>query len=81
VPFVWSVILFALAMFVSAASIHPYIIPPSITIKTAAAPYLIQMMIFIVMILMLPIMLAYNAYNYLVFRGKTSKGGYGAEAQ
>jgi cytochrome bd-type quinol oxidase subunit 2 len=36
---------------------------------------------FIVMIFMLPIMLAYNAYNYLVVRGKTSKDGYGAEAE
>jgi cytochrome bd-type quinol oxidase subunit 2 len=39
------------------------------------------MIMFIVMIFMLPIMLAYNAYNYVVFRGKTSKGGYGAEAE
>jgi cytochrome d ubiquinol oxidase subunit II len=77
-PFLWSVILFALAMFAAAASIHPYIIPPSITLKTAAAPYLIQRVMLIVIIFILPIMLAYNAYNYVVFRGKVTKGGYGA---
>jgi hypothetical protein len=37
------------------------------------------MIMFIVMIFMLPILLEYNASN--VFLGKTSKGGYGAEAE
>jgi len=27
--------------------------------------------------LLIPVMLAYNAYQYMVFRGKTASSGYG----
>jgi cytochrome d ubiquinol oxidase subunit II len=77
-PFVWSLILFALATLATAASIHPYVIPPSVSLATAAAPHLTLMTMLIVVAIMLPVLLLYNGYQYLVFRGKVSGGGYEA---
>ncbi|MEJ2671481.1 MAG: cytochrome d ubiquinol oxidase subunit II [Deltaproteobacteria bacterium] len=77
-PFVWSVVLFALATCGTAAGIHPYVIPPSVTLETAASPYLTLVIMLVVVAFILPIMLIYNAYNYIVFRGKAT-GGYGGE--
>ncbi len=57
--------------------IFPNIIPPSITIyQAAAAPSsLVFMLTFIGFLI--PIMLAYNVYNYVVFRGKVVGDAYG----
>jgi cytochrome d ubiquinol oxidase subunit II len=77
-PFVWTLVLVALATFGTAASIHPYVIPPSLTLKAAASPQLILVVMLIGVAILLPIMLIYNGYNYIVFRGKTT-GGYGGE--
>lgn len=50
--------------------IFPYIIPPQITIYQAAASpsSLVFMIVFIGFLI--PIMLAYNIYSYIVFQGK-----------
>jgi cytochrome bd ubiquinol oxidase subunit II len=77
-PFVWTLVLVALATFGTATSIHPYVIPPSLTLKTAASPQLTLVVMLIFAGILLPIMLIYNAYNYLVFQGKTT-GGYSGE--
>ena len=52
--------------------VFPYIIPTEITIyEAAAAPSsLVFMIIFIGFLI--PIMLAYNIYQYIVFRGKVT---------
>ncbi len=55
---------------------YPYVIPPAITVAEAAAPPLILAIMLAVTALILPVMLIYNGYQYLVFRGK-SGGGYG----
>ncbi len=69
-PFVWTILLFMLTFVGLALIIFPYIIPASITIYQAAASpsALVFMLIFIGFLI--PIMLAYNIYQYIVFRGK-----------
>ncbi|MGA9755581.1 MAG: cytochrome d ubiquinol oxidase subunit II [Desulfobaccales bacterium] len=77
-PFVWSLVGFALMMFAAAASLYPYVIPPILTLKAAAAPTLTLMTMLVFVGILLPVMLLYNAYQYRVFRGKTTGRGYGA---
>ncbi len=77
-PFVWSLVGFALMMFATAASVYPYVIPPTLTLMAAAAPTLTLMTMLIFVGILLPVMLLYNAYQYRVFRGKTAGRGYGA---
>ncbi len=76
-PFVWTVLLFVLSFVGLGLLIFPYIIPPSITIYQAAADpsALVFMLIFIGFLI--PIMLFYNIYQYVVFRGKVVSSGYG----
>ncbi|MCS6960582.1 MAG: cytochrome d ubiquinol oxidase subunit II [Pseudanabaenaceae cyanobacterium SKYGB_i_bin29] len=69
-PIVWTFLLFALSFIGLGFVIFPNIIPPSVTIyEAAAAPSsLVFMLTFIGFLI--PILLAYNIYNYVVFRGK-----------
>jgi cytochrome d ubiquinol oxidase subunit II len=57
--------------------VFPYIIPTQITIYEAAADpsALVFMIIFIGALI--PVMLFYNIYQYIVFRGKITGGHYG----
>ncbi|MEL6580973.1 MAG: cytochrome d ubiquinol oxidase subunit II [Cyanobacteria bacterium J06621_12] len=72
-PFVWSLLLFLLSFIGLGLVVFPYIIPTQITIYQAAASpsALVFMIVFIGFLI--PIMLAYNIYNYIVFRGKVAK--------
>ena len=72
-PFVWTLLIFLLSFLGLGLIIFPYIIPPSITIYQAAASSsaLVFMIIFIGFLI--PIMLFYNIYNYIVFRGKITQ--------
>lgn len=76
-PFVWTILLFLLTFFGLGLIVFPYIIPTEITIyQAAAAPSsLVFMIIFIGFLI--PIMLAYNIYQYIVFKGKVVGEGYG----
>jgi cytochrome d ubiquinol oxidase subunit II len=69
-PIVWTFLLFALSFIGLGFVIFPNIIPPSITIYQAAASpsSLVFMLTFIGFLI--PIVLAYNLYNYIVFHGK-----------
>ena len=69
-PFVWTLLLFLLSFIGLGLVVFPYIIPAQITIYQAAASpsSLVFMIIFIGFLI--PIMLAYNIYNYVVFKGK-----------
>ena len=69
-PFVWTLLLFLVSFIGLGLVVFPYIIPTKITIYQAAASSssLVFMIIFIGFLI--PIMLAYNIYNYIVFRGK-----------
>ncbi|ASC74219.1 Cytochrome bd-I ubiquinol oxidase subunit 2 [Halomicronema hongdechloris C2206] len=77
-PFIWTISIFVLTFLGLAMIVFPYIIPTQISIyQAAAAPSsLVFMIIFIGFLI--PIMLAYNIYQYVVFRGKiTSEAAYG----
>ncbi len=52
-------------------SVAPYIVPHSITIRQAAAPESSLIFLLIGASFLLPIILAYTAYAYWVFRGKS----------
>ncbi|MFI5330376.1 MAG: cytochrome d ubiquinol oxidase subunit II [Desulfobaccales bacterium] len=75
-PLAWSLAGCFFAFLAMAASLYPYVIPPAITVAEAAAPPLILAIMLAVTALILPVMLIYNGYQYLVFRGKAG-GGYG----
>lgn len=76
-PFVWTILLFVLTFIGLALVVFPYIIPTQITIYEASADpsSLVIMIIFIGFLI--PVMLFYNLYQYVVFRGKVAGKGYG----
>ncbi len=76
-PFIWTILLFLLTFIGLAMVVFPYIIPTEITIYEAAADpsALVFMIIFIGALI--PVMLFYNLYQYIVFRGKITGGHYG----
>jgi cytochrome bd ubiquinol oxidase subunit II len=77
-PFILSVGLFLMGFLGLAISLWPNIVPPDLTIFAAAAPPSSQIFVLILVALTLPMVLAYTAYAYWVFRGKVRPGeGYG----
>ncbi len=75
-PFIWTILLFVLTFLGLALVVFPYIIPSKITIYEAAADPS-SLVIMIVMIgALIPVMLFYNLYQYVVFRGKVTGGSY-----
>lgn len=76
-PLIWTILLFLLTFVGLGMIVFPYIIPPSITIyQAAAAPTALVFMIIFIGFL-IPIMLFYNIYQYVVFRGKVVGKTYG----
>ncbi|MHB8886881.1 MAG: cytochrome d ubiquinol oxidase subunit II [Methylovirgula sp.] len=55
-------------------SFYPYIVPTSLTIWQAAAPASSQLFLLVGAVIMIPIVLAYMAGAYWIFRGKVSSG-------
>jgi cytochrome bd ubiquinol oxidase subunit II len=76
-PFVWTILLFLLSFLGLGLIVFPFIIPTQITIYEAAASpsSLVFMVVFIGFLI--PIMLAYNIYQYVVFSGKVAEESYG----
>jgi len=76
-PFVWTILIFLLTFIGLGLIVFPYIIPSQVTIYQAAASpsALVFMIVFIGFLI--PIMIFYNIYNYVVFRGKVAGGHYG----
>ncbi|MCF2145394.1 cytochrome d ubiquinol oxidase subunit II [Desmonostoc muscorum LEGE 12446] len=76
-PFILTILLFVLSFIGLGLIVFPYIIPNKITIYQAAADpsSLVIMIIFIGFLI--PVMLFYNLYQYIVFRGKVTGGSYG----
>ncbi|GAB4141944.1 MAG: cytochrome d ubiquinol oxidase subunit II [Sphingomonadales bacterium] len=70
-PFLLTLALFILAYLGLGISLFPHIIPPDITIWQAAAPDTSLGFLLVGALILLPIILAYTAYAYWVFRGKT----------
>jgi cytochrome d ubiquinol oxidase subunit II len=76
-PFVLSLVLFALSYAGLGISMYPYIVPRSITIWQAAAPHSSQVFMLVGVAVLVPIILAYTAWAYWVFRGKVDpESGY-----
>lgn len=69
-PFVASLGFFVLSYAGIGISFYPYIVPPSLTIWDAAAPDSSLSFLLVGAIVLIPMILAYTAYAYWVFRGK-----------
>jgi len=75
-PFVLSLVLFLLTMIGLGISMWPYVIPGEATIWDSAAPYRSQLFLLVGAAVLIPIILAYTAWSYWVFRGKVDEEGY-----
>ncbi len=77
-PFLLALVLLFLGYSGLGISLWPYIIPPSITLREAAAPAQSLGFTLVGALFILPIILTYTAWSYYVFRGKvrTGDGGY-----
>ena len=73
-PLVLALGLFLLCFAGLGVSMWPYVIPPSVTLQQAAAPESSQLFMFVGAVVLVPIILAYTAYAYWVFRGKLKLG-------
>jgi cytochrome d ubiquinol oxidase subunit II len=73
-PFFLTLALFALSYAGLGISMWPFIVPRSITIWQAAAPANSQIFMIYGVAVLVPIILAYTAWAYYVFRGKVSAG-------
>jgi cytochrome d ubiquinol oxidase subunit II len=75
-PFWLGIALFFLGMSGLGVTIWPYVVPESVTIWEAAAPYRSQAFMLVGVALTLPLIIAYTAWAYWVFRGKVGHEGY-----
>jgi cytochrome d ubiquinol oxidase subunit II len=75
-PFFWVLGLFLLSMVGLAISMWPDVIPGSVTIFEAAAPRESQIFMLVGAAVLVPVILAYTAWAYWVFRGKVDEAGY-----
>lgn len=75
-PFLLALALFLLGFVGLGISIYPYVVPRTVTIWDAAAPPQSQLFMLIGTVIIIPIILAYTAWSYWVFRGKVGTHGY-----
>jgi len=76
-PFFAGLALFVLCYIGLGISFYPYIVPPSVTIWSAAAPDSSLKFLLVGAVILIPAILAYTALAYWVFRGKVdTTGGY-----
>lgn len=69
-PFLCALAMFVLGFIGIGISFYPHIVPPSLTIADAAAPDSSLAFALVGTVILLPLILAYTAYAYWVFRGK-----------
>lgn len=74
-PFLAALALFVLCFIGLLISFYPYLVPTSVTLWEAAAPR--QSLVFLLAgaAVLIPVILAYTAYSYWVFRGKVDPAG------
>ncbi|WP_111656378.1 cytochrome d ubiquinol oxidase subunit II [Isoalcanivorax indicus] len=78
VPFLCTLLIFALFLLGMAISKWPYAVPPTYTFHEAASDPGSQLFLLLGFLFVIPIVLGYTAWTYWVFRGKVSgKTGYG----
>ncbi|WP_324076247.1 MAG: cytochrome d ubiquinol oxidase subunit II [Erythrobacter sp.] len=75
-PFWLGIALFFLGMSGLGVTIWPYAVPEALTIWDAAAPPRSQAFMLVGVALTLPLIIAYTAWAYWVFRGKVADEGY-----
>jgi len=75
-PFLFALALFLLSYVGLAISLYPNIVPPDITLWQAAAPDTSLSFLLVGAAVLLPVVLAYTAYAYWIFRGKVRADGY-----
>jgi cytochrome d ubiquinol oxidase subunit II len=75
-PFVLTLSLFGLSLLGLAISMWPDLIPSRLSIWDAAAPHSSQSFMLIGACVLMPVILAYTAWAYWVFRGKVADAGY-----
>ncbi len=73
-PFLASLGIFLLCYIGIGISFYPYMVPPSLTIWQVAAPDESLMFLLVGALILLPLIIAYTAYAYWVFRGKVRPG-------
>ena len=69
-PFVWSVVIFTVSFVGLAASLYPYLVPPTMSLAGSASSSATLVFMLAGIGLLIPVMLVYNGFQYLVFRGK-----------
>ncbi|MEZ5543465.1 MAG: cytochrome d ubiquinol oxidase subunit II [Pseudomonadota bacterium] len=69
-PFAWSIVIFVLSFVGLAASLYPYLVPPVMSLSTSAASSSTLVFMLVGIGMLLPVMIVYNGFQYLVFRGK-----------
>jgi cytochrome d ubiquinol oxidase subunit II len=75
-PFLYALALFGLSFMGLAISIWPDVVPGRVTIWQAAAPLRSQLFMLAGAAVLVPVILAYTAWAYWVFRGKVGAEGY-----
>lgn len=75
-PFLSALGWFVLCFVGLGISMWPMMVPPSITIWDAASPPESQAFLLVGALVLVPIILAYTAYAYWIFRGKVKPGGH-----
>jgi cytochrome bd ubiquinol oxidase subunit II len=75
-PFVLTLAVFALSFAGLGISIYPYLIPNVVSLQMAAAPASSQAFMLVGAAVLVPVILAYTAWSYWVFRGKVGHEGY-----
>lgn len=73
-PFLATVAIFVLSYVGLGVSFYPNLVPPALTIAEAAAPDSSLMFLLVGAVVLIPMILAYTAYSYWVFRGKVRVG-------
>jgi len=69
-PFIWSVTIFMVSFVGLAASLYPYLVPPTMSLAESASSSATLVFMLAGIGLLIPVMLVYNGFQYLVFRGK-----------
>ena len=75
-PFWLSLALFFFGMAGLGFTMWPYVVPPGVTIWDAAAPERSQIFMLVGVAITMPLIIAYTAWAYWVFRGKVGDEGY-----
>lgn len=75
-PFGWGLVIFLCSLTGLAVSLYPLIVPPAISLIEAASSAKTLAFMLPGIGMLIPIMLFYNGYQYLVFRGKVTGAGY-----